>query len=84
MNDLIAVSRIDRVIEEKAYKKAVNYSEIKTTLHTIINADSEKRRKTLIRVHLSTSPEAEWSVVHVTGAAEDQEVAEFCLSTKIW
>ena len=29
----------------------------------MINADSEKRRKTLIRVHLSTSSEAERSVV---------------------
>ena len=29
----------------------------------MINADSEKRRKTLIRVHLSTAPEAKWSLV---------------------
>ena len=29
----------------------------------MINADSEKRRKTFIRVHLSTSSEAERSVV---------------------
>ena len=33
----------------------------------MINADSEKRRKTLIRVHLSTSPEAERSVVWTCG-----------------
>ena len=31
----------------------------------MINADSEKRRKTLIRVHLSTAPEAKWSLVLV-------------------
>ena len=30
----------------------------------MINADSEKRRKTLIRVHLSTAPEAKWSLVN--------------------
>ena len=34
-----------------------------STLYSMINADSEKRRKTLIRVHLSTSSEAERSVV---------------------
>jgi hypothetical protein len=46
LKDLIAVSRIDKVIEEQVYKKAVKYSEIKTTLYTMINADSEKRQKT--------------------------------------
>ena len=29
LDDLIIVSRIDRVIDEQAYKKAVKYSEIK-------------------------------------------------------
>ena len=33
----------------------------------MINADSEKRRKTLIRVHLSTAPEAKWSLVFSEG-----------------
>ena len=37
-------------------------------LYTMINAYSEKRKKTvLIHVHLSTSPDAEWSVMRTQG-----------------
>ena len=46
VKDLIVASRIDWVVEKQAYKNAAKYSVIKTTLYTIINADSEKRRKT--------------------------------------
>ena len=63
LHDLIVVSGIGEVIEEKPSKKAVKDSEIKNDLYTIINSDSKKRRKTSIRVHLSTAPEAECSVV---------------------
>ena len=45
----------------KSVEKTVKDSEIKNTLCSITNADSEKWKKTLICVHLSTSPEPEWS-----------------------
>jgi hypothetical protein len=47
----------------KPSKKAGKDSEIKTELYALINALSKEWRKTSIRVHSSTAPEAECSVV---------------------
>ena len=63
LDDLIVVSGIHWVIEKRRIKITVNYSGIKNALYTLLNVDSEKPPKTQIRVHLSTFPEAEWSVV---------------------
>ena len=49
LNDLIVVSRI--------------YSEIRNTLYTIINTDSENNGDKRKSVFTSPPPEAEWSLV---------------------
>ena len=47
----------------------------------MINADSEKRRKTLIRVHLSTSSEAERSVVMCYWSTVLEPSVRHCVAT---